>query len=165
MNWRAAVLCGIGFLVLIPESAEAQWGARRRRGVVQSPYGPLYDTRSPEWRRARGDLRVYQQLMEEKLQRQQQLRFEREQRLRQRGQRRGAGGELVGSPVDPRPEQPVEAIDGQPGRPRKRPSDRQAPAPRSQPPRPSESVSDPELPEKSGKRDATASRPNPRSPN
>jgi len=31
------------------------------------PYGPLYDTRSPEWRMSGGNIFVYQELMEAKM--------------------------------------------------------------------------------------------------
>lgn len=64
------LLCGI--VLAATSTADAQWGrGRYRGGVVMGPYGPLYDTRSPEWRMSGGNIWVYQELMEAKMQRQQ----------------------------------------------------------------------------------------------
>ncbi|APW62624.1 hypothetical protein [Paludisphaera borealis] len=65
-TFRLALLCG---LVLVTAStADAQWGrGRSGGGVVMGPDGPLYDTRSPEWRMSGGNIFVYQELMEQKM--------------------------------------------------------------------------------------------------
>ena len=93
MSIRLLLSCAIGLLVLAPlQAAHAQY-RRGRSGIVQSPYGPLYDTRSPEWRMAGGNIFLYQQIMEEKMQlRQQQLLMKQQQmmmRQSQRGNRKG----------------------------------------------------------------------------
>lgn len=45
--------------------AHAQRG-QMRGGKVYTPYGLAYDTASPEWRMAGGDLQVYQQIVAQK---------------------------------------------------------------------------------------------------
>lgn len=45
----------------------ARGGRGARGGVVMGPYGPLYDTRSPEWRMSGGNIFAYQQLMQTKM--------------------------------------------------------------------------------------------------
>lgn len=53
---------------VVPTAAEARGP---RGGMVVSPFGPMYDNSSPEFRAAGGDLEVYQQLMQQKLMMQQ----------------------------------------------------------------------------------------------
>lgn len=61
-----ALLCGL--VLMTTSTAHAQRGrGRGRGGVVMGPDGPLYDTRSPEWRMSGGNIFVYQELMEEKM--------------------------------------------------------------------------------------------------
>ena len=45
----------------------ARGGRGARGGVVMGPYGPLYDTRSPEWRMSGGNIFAYQQIMQAKM--------------------------------------------------------------------------------------------------
>lgn len=57
-----------GTLVCTPTADSLARGGRGARGgVVMGPYGPLYDTRSPEWRMAGGNILAYQQLMQTKM--------------------------------------------------------------------------------------------------
>jgi hypothetical protein len=65
-----ALLCGLA--LASTSTAHAQRGrGRYRGGVVMGPDGPLYDTRSPEWRMSGGNIWLYQELMEEKMEREQ----------------------------------------------------------------------------------------------
>jgi hypothetical protein len=54
-----------GLALAATSTANAQWS--RRGGVVMGPDGPLYDTRSPEWRMSGGNYFVYQELMQQKM--------------------------------------------------------------------------------------------------
>jgi hypothetical protein len=70
--------------------AHAQRGSMRN-GKVYTPYGLAYDTSSPEWRMAGGNIEVYQQIMAQKAyaQRMQQLQKAQKQMLaQQRAQRK-----------------------------------------------------------------------------
>ena len=74
MKPAIVLCCMLGVLAAFPCSTQAQWRGYGRGGVVQGPDGPLYDTRSPEWRMSGGNIFVYQQIMEQKmLLRQQQM--------------------------------------------------------------------------------------------
>lgn len=66
---RLALLCG---LVLASVSTAEARGRGVRGGVVMGPNGPLYDTRSPEWRMSGGDINAYQAIMQQKMMMQQQ---------------------------------------------------------------------------------------------
>jgi hypothetical protein len=48
-------------------------------GVVVSPFGPIYNTNSPEWKMAGGNPLIYEQIMEEKMLMQQQQMFLKQQ--------------------------------------------------------------------------------------
>ena len=73
MNSRLVICSVIGVLLLaIPSTSQAQGRGYGRFGVVQGPDGPLYDTRSPEWRMSGGNIFVYEQLVEQKMMLQQQ---------------------------------------------------------------------------------------------
>ena len=99
MNSRLVLCCVIGVLPLAtPSVAQAQGRGYGRSGVVYGPDGPLYDTRSPEWRMSGGNIFVYEQLVQQKIMLQRQklmLRQQRQQqalmRQMQQGARRGAG--------------------------------------------------------------------------
>lgn len=99
MNARLVLCCIAGFFLLaIPPTSQAQGRRYGRSGVVYGPDGPLYDTRSPEWRMSGGNIFVYQQLMEQKMMLQQQRLAMRQQaqqqklmRQMQQGARKGAG--------------------------------------------------------------------------
>jgi len=66
---RLALLCG---LVLASVSTAEALGRGVRGGVVMGPNGPLYDTRSAEWRMSGGDINAYQAIMQQKMMMQQQ---------------------------------------------------------------------------------------------
>jgi hypothetical protein len=93
--------CVLGVLAAIPSSAEAQGRRSRRGGVVQGPDGPLYDTRSPEWRMSGGNIFVYEQLMEQKMMlRQQQMMMKQQMmmnRAQQKTQKNGQAGSSAGA--------------------------------------------------------------------
>jgi len=96
MNSRLVIFCVLGVLLLAtPSTSQAQGGRYGRSGVVYGPDGPLYDTRSPEWRMSGGNIFVYQQLLEQKLMlRQQKLMMKQQQmqmRQMQLAARKGAG--------------------------------------------------------------------------
>jgi len=99
MNSRLVLCCVIGGLLLaIPSTSQAQDRRYGWSGVVQGPDGPLYDTRSPEWRMSGGNIFVYEQLVEQKTMLQQQKLMMRQQRQQQtlmrqmqQGARQGAG--------------------------------------------------------------------------
>ncbi len=56
MNSRLVIFCVLGVLLLaIPSTSQAQGGRYGRSGVVYGPDGPLYNTRSPEWRMSGGN--------------------------------------------------------------------------------------------------------------
>jgi hypothetical protein len=52
---------------------------RPKGGVVVSPFGPIYNTNSPEWKMAGGNPLIYEQIMEEKMLMQQQQQFLKQQ--------------------------------------------------------------------------------------
>src|SRR3954470_15912436 len=89
-------LAGPLTLALFPCSTQAQG---RRAGIVQSPFGPLYDTRSPEWRMAGGDMMLYQQIMEQKMMLRQQW-FMRQQQLLMKQQKSGKKGTQPGASLN-----------------------------------------------------------------
>ena len=89
--------CMFGVLAAFPSSTQAQWRRYGRGGVVQGPDGPLYDTRSPEWRMSGGNIFVYQQLMEEKmLLRQQQMMLKQQQMMTRQMQQNARKGSRSG---------------------------------------------------------------------
>lgn len=91
MNSRYVLCCVIGMLLLaVPCTSRAQGRRYGRSGVVQGPDGPLYDTRSPEWRMSGGNLFVYEQIMEEKMMLQQQKLMMRQQQQMLRQTRQAA---------------------------------------------------------------------------
>jgi hypothetical protein len=70
IKYGAVLALAVVVVFLVPSRAHAQrYG---RGGVVMGPDGPLYDTRTPEWRASGGNLFIYQQLMQEKMMMQQQ---------------------------------------------------------------------------------------------
>jgi len=73
-------------LALFPCTTQAQG---RRSGIVQSPFGPLYDTRSLEWRMAGGDMMLYQQIMQQRMMLRQQQMFLKQQQLLMKQQKSG----------------------------------------------------------------------------
>src|SRR3954470_17558490 len=86
-------------LVLFPCTTQAQG---RRSGMVQSPFGPLYDTCSPEWRMAGGDMMLYQQIMEQKMMLRQQQWFMKQQQLLMKQQKTGNKGPQPGASLNAR---------------------------------------------------------------
>jgi hypothetical protein len=79
MICKRVLCCLATALALSPEVVHAQG---RRGGMVVTPFGPLYNTRSPEWRMSGGDIFLYQQIMEQKmLMRRQQLLLKQQQML------------------------------------------------------------------------------------
>ncbi len=94
MKPAIVLCCMLGVLAAFPCSTQAQWRGYGRGGVVQGPDGPLYDTRSPEWRMSGGNIFVYQQIMEQKmLLRQQQMMMKQQQMMTkqiQQNARKGA---------------------------------------------------------------------------
>lgn len=99
MNSRLLLCCFAVVLMLAsPSTSQAQYGRYGRSGVVYGPEGPLYNTRSPEWRMSGGNIFVYQQLIEQKMMLRQQQLMMRQQlqqqklmRQQQQGARKGAG--------------------------------------------------------------------------
>src|SRR5271157_3294797 len=96
MNSRLVLCSVIGVLLLaIPSTSQAQGRGYGRSGVVYGPDGPLYNTRSPEWRMSGGNIFVYQQLIEQKMMLRQQKLMMRQQQLQmrqiQQAARKGAG--------------------------------------------------------------------------
>ena len=97
MKPAIVLACLFGVLATLPPSAQAQWRRYGRGGVVQGPDGPLYDTRSPEWRMSGGNIFVYQQLMEEKLAlRQQQIMARQNQLMIRQNQQKARKGSRSG---------------------------------------------------------------------
>jgi hypothetical protein len=96
MNSKLGLCClaGLVALALFPCATHAQG---RRGGVVQSPFGPLYDTRSPEWRMAGGDMMLYQQIMEQKMMLRQQQMYMKQQQLLMKQQKSGKTGTQPGA--------------------------------------------------------------------
>jgi hypothetical protein len=96
MNSKLGLCCLAGLLTvaLFPCTTQAQG---RRAGMVQSPFGPLYDTRSPEWRMAGGDMMLYQQIMEQKMMLRQQQMFLKQQQLLMKQQKTGKKGTQPGA--------------------------------------------------------------------
>jgi hypothetical protein len=88
MSSRIFAGCILGLVLAAPQVVLAQYG-RYRGGVVWGPDGPLYDTRSPEWRMSGGNIFVYQELMRQKLLLQQQKLRLRQQQLVARQMRQG----------------------------------------------------------------------------
>ena len=88
MNAKIFAGCILGLLLAVPQAALGQYG-RYRGGVVWGPDGPLYDTRSPEWRMSGGNIFVYQELMHQKLLLQQQKQTIKQQQLVARQMRQG----------------------------------------------------------------------------
>jgi hypothetical protein len=85
MNSRLVLCWVVGVLLLaIPSTSQAQGRGYGRSGVVQGPDGPLYDTRSPEWRMSGGNIFVYEQLVEQKMMLQQQKLMMRQQQMQMR---------------------------------------------------------------------------------
>jgi hypothetical protein len=79
----------LAVLLALPSTSFAQYRRYGRSGVVMSPYGPLYDTRSPEWRMSGGNIFVYEQLMEAKMMaRQQQMMMMKQQMIMMKQQRK-----------------------------------------------------------------------------
>jgi hypothetical protein len=75
------VVLALGFVLVASLTAEAR---PPRGGSVQSPFGEVYNTRSPEWKAAGGNILVYQQLMEQKLLLQQQQTMLKQQQQLQK---------------------------------------------------------------------------------
>jgi hypothetical protein len=90
-------LAGLLLLALFPCTTQAQG---RRAGIVQSPFGPLYDTRSPEWRMAGGDMMLYQQIMEQKMMLRQQQWFMKQQQLLMKQEKTGKKGTQPGASLN-----------------------------------------------------------------
>jgi hypothetical protein len=65
---------------------EAQAG-RPRGGVVMTPFGPLYNTNSAEWKNSGGNPILYQQLMEQKMLLQQQQMYLHQQQAAAKAQK------------------------------------------------------------------------------
>src|SRR3954468_15408224 len=97
MNPKLCLCCLVGLLTLYPCTTRAQG---RRAGIVQSPFGPLYDTRSPEWRMAGGDMMLYQQIMEQKMMLRQQQWFMKQQQLLMKQQKSGKKGTQPGASLN-----------------------------------------------------------------
>src|SRR6266436_3231395 len=69
-------------IVLAPSLALARGGYGGKGGAVMTPFGPLYDTRAPEWKQSGGNIIIYQQLMEQKMMmQQQQLMLKQQQQM------------------------------------------------------------------------------------
>ena len=88
MSARIFAGCILALLLAAPQAVLAQYG-RYRGGVVWGPDGPLYDTRSPEWRMSGGNIFVYQELMQQKRWLQQQKQTIKQQQLVARQMRQG----------------------------------------------------------------------------
>ena len=58
-----------------------------------TPFGPVYNTNSPEWRQAGGNPIVYQQIMEQKMMMQQQQMYMKQQQLYMKQQQQAAKGQ------------------------------------------------------------------------
>lgn len=59
MKPAIVLCCMLGVLDAFLCSTQGQWRRYGRGGVVQGPDGPLYDTRSHEWRMSGGNIFVY----------------------------------------------------------------------------------------------------------
>jgi hypothetical protein len=81
-------LFAIALFASFPSVSLAQYGRYGRSGVVMSPYGPLYHTRSPESRMSGGNIFIYRQLMEAKMMARQQQLMMRQQQMMMRQQRK-----------------------------------------------------------------------------
>jgi hypothetical protein len=90
-------LAGLHLLALFPCTTQAQG---RRAGIVQSPFGLLYDTRSPEWRMAGGDMMLYQQIMEQKMMLRQHQLFMKQQQLLMKQEKTGKKGPQPGASLN-----------------------------------------------------------------
>src|SRR5437763_10208444 len=94
MKSKFGICCFAGLLVLVPCTAQAQG---RRSGVVQSPFGPLYDTRSPEWRMAGGDMMLYEQIMEQRMMLREQQMWMKQQQMMLKQQKNAKTGTRSGA--------------------------------------------------------------------
>lgn len=67
-------------IVLTPSLARAR-GYGGSTGTVMGPYGPLYNTGSPEWKASGGNVILYEQIMEQKMMMQQQQMWVKQQQM------------------------------------------------------------------------------------
>jgi hypothetical protein len=82
---EALALGMLTFAVSSPANA-----GRPRGGQVMTPFGPLYNTASPEWRQSGGNPMLYEQIMEQKAyQKQQQMMLKQQQQMLQMQRRKG----------------------------------------------------------------------------
>jgi hypothetical protein len=100
---RIIAFLGLAALSCWPAAAEAQryYGRGGRGGTVMSPFGPLYNTNTPEYRMSGGNPFVMQQLMQQKqwmLQQQMMLRqqqqYQKLQKQQGKNQAQGQGSQF-----------------------------------------------------------------------
>lgn len=98
-------IVALAVLVLSPSPANARGP---RTGTVMTPFGPVYNTGSPEWKMAGGNPLIYEQIMEQKaMQQQQMLLMKQEQELlkmrKKAGTLNGPGGTNTATFTQPAP--------------------------------------------------------------
>jgi hypothetical protein len=91
-------LAAVAAFLVVSGLAEAR---PPRTGTVMTPFGPVYDTGSPEWKMSGGNPFVYEQIMEQKMMMlQQQMLLKQQQMLLK--QQKGKGATLTGpTPTGP----------------------------------------------------------------
>jgi len=78
-------------IAMIPGMAHARGGYGGKGGTVMTPFGPAYNTGSPEWKQSGGNIFRYQQLVEQKMfmQQQQLMLKQQQQMLKAKQQQKG----------------------------------------------------------------------------
>ena len=83
--------------LLIPSIAEAR-GYSGKSGTIMSPYGPMYNTGSAEWRQSGGNIFAYEELMERKMMMQeQQMMLKQQQQMMKQQAQKGKPGATTGT--------------------------------------------------------------------
>jgi hypothetical protein len=89
MRRYVGLAAALAAVALTPGTAEAR---RPRTGAVMTPFGPLYDTGSPEFRQSGGNPFLMQQLMQQKaMQQQQQMMLKQQQQMLKMQKTQGNG--------------------------------------------------------------------------
>lgn len=85
-------------IALTPALAHAR-GYGGKGGSVMTPFGPVYNTSSPEWKMSGGNPMVYEQIMEQKMMMMQQQAMQKQQQLllKQQQQKKGPGATVPGT--------------------------------------------------------------------
>ena len=93
MRSLAGLAALLSATLLIPSIAEAR-GYSGKAGTVMSPFGPVYNTGSAEWRQSGGNVFAYEEIMEQKMmmQQQQMMLKQQQQMMKQQQAQKGKPG-------------------------------------------------------------------------